>query len=317
MKNQNSSTSQLQHIWAHESLLAKAQRFAEEMLRHPKDDWRFALWSTLVLELLGRAALSKINPALLAEPKEWNNIYFSLGFTPKTPKFIPKSIDISSVFKRLADINIKFTRDLSGFAIQHMTKRNEEIHSGGSLFDSQKSSKWLPIYYETCSILMESLDENLDLLIGEREAAYASTIITAYKDESAKIVLKSIETHKKSWEMGSDADREKLSSQSTLWATRRGGHIVTCPACGSDALVTGTPIAEPLQKTEDNLMTETQQYNPSQFECIACKLKIASFSQLLACGLGDTYKATFTYNLEDYYSPSDEYSGYEDDNNEP
>jgi hypothetical protein len=71
------------------------------------------------------------------------------------------------------------------------------------------------------------------------------------------------------------------------------------------------------QKIEDDLMVETQQYLPSKFECVACQLKIAGLSQLAACGLGDTYTATFTYDLADYYAPNDDYAGYEDDNNEP
>ena len=95
---------QQQHPWSKEALLAKAQRFAEQMLSYPKDDWRFALWSTLVLELLGRAALARVNPALLAEAKDWNNLYFSLGFTPTATKFVPKSIDVSTVFSRLQEI---------------------------------------------------------------------------------------------------------------------------------------------------------------------------------------------------------------------
>ena len=64
-------------------------------------------------------------------------------------------------------------------------------------------------------------------------------------------------------------------------------------------------------------MVETQQYLPSKFECVACQLKISGLSPLTACGLGDTFTATFTYELADYYAPNDDYAGYEDDNNEP
>lgn len=315
--NTKNQVTQQQHTWSKDALLAKAQRFAEQMLSHPKDDWRFALWSTLVLELLGRAALAKVNPALLAEAKDWHNLYFSLGFTPNATKFVPKSIDVSTVFTRLQEILPTFTKEQEGFAIIHMARRNEELHAGGTPFDSLKTTAWLPIYYQVCTILMESLDETLELLLGKEEATLASTIISAYKDDSAKAVLKSISAHKTVWEGKSASERTKLSNQASTWATKQSGHRVHCPACENDALVVGTAIAAPFQKIEDDLMVETQQYLPSKFECIACQLKISGLSQLAACGLGDTYTATFTYDLADYYAPNDNYVGYEDDNNEP
>lgn len=317
MNNSTTKATQQQHGWSKDALLAKAQRFAEEMLSHPKDDWRFALWSTLVLELLGRAALSKVNPALLADAKDWNNLYYSLGFTPTANKFVPKSIDVLTVFSRLREIHPPFTTELEGFAVLHMARRNEELHAGSTPFDSLKTTAWLPVYYQICAVLVESLGETLELLLGKDEASFAATIISAYKDESAKAVLKAVAAHKTVWDGKSEPERIKLSQQASTWTTRHKGHKVPCPACGNDAIVTGTAVAAPFQKIQDDLMVETQQYLPSKFQCVACQLKIAGLSQLTACGLGNTYKATFTYDLAEYYAPNDDYAGYEDDNNEP
>ena len=317
MNKPKAQATQQQHSWSKDALFAKAQRFAEEMLKHPKDDWQFALWSTLALELLGRAALANVNPALLAEAKDWNNLYFSLGFNPAANKFIPKSIDVTAVFSRLREILPEFTTELEGFAALHMTRRNEELHAGSTPFDSLKTTAWLPTYYQTCTVLVESMGEELDLLLVKDEASLAATIIAASRDESAKAVLKSVAAHKTIWEDKPDSDRVKLTRQAITWATRHEGHRVPCPSCGSDAIVSGTAIAAPLKNFDGELIVETQQYLPSKFECVACQLKIAGLSQLSACGLGNTYKATFTYDLAEYYAPNDDYSGYEDDNNEP
>ena len=317
MNKPKAQATQQQHSWSKDALFAKAQRFAEEMLKHPKDDWQFALWSTLALELLGRAALANVNPALLAEAKDWNNLYFSLGFNPTANKFIPKSIDVTAVFSRLREILPEFTTELEGFAVLHMTRRNEELHAGSTPFDSLKTTAWLPTYYQTCTVLVESLGEELDLLLGKEEASLAVTIIAASRDESAKAVLKSVAAHKTIWEAKPVPEQVKLSQQASTWATRHEGHRISCPSCDSDAIVTGTAIAAPLKSFDGELIVETQQYLPSKFECVACQLKIAGLSQLAACGLGNTYKATFTYDLAEYYAPNDDYSGYEDDNNEP
>lgn len=317
MNKPKAQAAQQLHAWSKEALLAKAQRFAEEMLKHPRDDWRFALWSTLSLELLGRAALAKVNPALLAEVKDWNNLYYSLGFSPTANKFVPKSIDVTTVFNRLREILPAFTTELEGFAVLHMSRRNEELHAGSIPFDSLKTTAWLPAYYQTCKVLVESIGETLELLLGTDEAELAATMIEASRDESAKAVMKSVAAHKTVWESKPQPEREKLSRQASTWATRHEGHQVICPSCGNDALVTGTAIAAPLRHLDGDLMVETQQYLPSKFECVACQLKISGLSQLSACDLGNTYKATFTYDLAEYYAQNDDYAGYEDDNNEP
>lgn len=317
MNKPKAQATQQQHSWSKDALFSKAQRFAEEMLKHPKDDWQFALWSTLALELLGRAALAKVNPALLAEAKDWNNLYYSLGFNPTANKFVPKSIDVTAVFSRLREIHPEFTTELEGFAVLHMTRRNEELHAGSTPFDSLKTTAWLPTYYQTCTVLVESLGEKLNLLLGEEEASLAATLIAASRDESAKAVLKSVAARKTIWETKPAPERSKLSQQASTWATRHKGHRVSCPSCGSDAIVTGTAIAAPLKSINGDLIVEIQQYLPSKFECVACQLKIAGLSQLAACGLGNTYKATFTYDLAEYYAPNDDYASYEEDNNEP
>ena len=54
--------------WDAEALYNKAQRYAERMLE-VESDWEKALWSGLSLELLARAALANISPALLAAPE--------------------------------------------------------------------------------------------------------------------------------------------------------------------------------------------------------------------------------------------------------
>jgi L-asparagine oxygenase len=83
--------------WDSGAMLAKAQRYAEEMQRHAHDDWRFAFWSSLTLELIARSALAKVSPVLLADHTNWNNLYYALGNIPNASKFSPKSITIAEV----------------------------------------------------------------------------------------------------------------------------------------------------------------------------------------------------------------------------
>lgn len=315
MTEMPSSSSKVFHPWSSEALLAKALRYAQEMQPLSREEWRFGLNSAFVLEFLARSALAAQSPVLLADAKDWNNIYFALGGKPTAQKFIPKSIDISSVLARLRDIIPAFTTELEGFAAQHINRRNEELHAGSIPFEGLPTT-WLAPFYRTCEVLLTSMTRDLEYLFGPSDAALAETLISAWRDVSAKAVQQAIAAHKKTWEAKDPSDRTKLVQRATVWATRIHGHRVVCPACSSEALVFGTAAAAPVKRLQDDLIIEVQDHLPTKFECIACSLKIAGLSQLTACGLGSTYKSTSTYDAADYYAPEDQYDDFEDDNNE-
>jgi hypothetical protein len=321
MNKQFVAPAKSKHEWSRDALLTKAQRMFEEMLQYGHEDWRCALWSALALEVLARAALSAISPVLLAAESKASdskakadNLIYALGFTPRAQKFIPRSIEVSVVFERLNELVPAFTEELAGFAISHLHRRNQELHSGNPSFDGLGPASWLPKYYRVCTVLIESMGHKLDVLVGVEEATAARALIAASLDESAKSVGQAIDSHKQKWADTEPEERKTLAKQAKVWASRRLGHRVKCPACGTTGLVTGEPISGANKTIDEDFIIETQKHLPSRFECIACGLKISGLPQLVHAGLGDSYTSTSTYEAADYYrSPYDE---FEDDNNE-
>jgi len=303
--------------WDPEALYLKAERYVQHMSALDSDEWEYALWSSLSLEFLARAALANVSPALLAETdKSWSSLYHALGFIPTEEKFAPKSIAISEVFRRLSAILPDFTKEHESFGIQHTGRRNAELHSGEPAFDGIKGSVWQPRFYQTCEILLASMGMTLQDFVGEDEAKVAKKLVAAAVDDSAKAVKGEVEAHKKVWLAKGGKERTTLGAQAAVWATRQSGHRVDCPACTSQALVVGEPVSAPIQRLNNGEITETQEYLPNQFQCIACGLKIVGLSRLTVVGLGDRYKKTQVYDAAEYYAPEDNYAGYEDDNNE-
>jgi hypothetical protein len=305
--------------WDAEALYAKAQRYVERMQGEPSDDWEHALWSSFALELLARAALSNVSPALLADTSEknWQHLFHSLGFTPTEPKFSPRSIAIAEVLKRLREILPDFDNELEVFCVAHTGRRNAELHSGATPFDGVEGAGWHAKYYRSCIVLLKSMGYELAEFVGEDEEAVAKKLISAVKDETAKSVKGDVSAHQKVWSAKSEDERKKLSLSASAWAIKQTGHRVKCPACTSDALVKGEPVATPHKTIEEDEITETQEYLPTQFECIACGLKISGLSRLNAIDLGARYKKTQVYDAGEYYAPADDYQGFEEDNNEP
>lgn len=305
--------------WDVDALVAKAQRYAEKMLATRRDDWDFALWSSLTLEFLLRADLADYSPALLADTKDVNNLFSAVGISPNAKKFIPKSISTKEVIDRLAAVAPEFNSQLAGFSHKHTTQRNGELHSGQIAFEGIKHSTWLPLYYHTCDVLLKDLGRDLSQIFGNEEATTAAKLIAALADDAAKAVNSTIGAHEAAWNKKEQDERDRSSSIASLWATKHAGHRVKCPACRSNAIVTGDPISPPQKSIEGDIITERQEHLPNKFECIACGMKIAGLSQLTAAGLGDVYVETQSYDASEYYAPPeyDEWEGFEPDNNEP
>lgn len=174
-----------------QALYTKALRYIQNMDDYDSDEWEYALWSSLALEFLARAALANVSPALLAEAdKNGSNLYFALGFTPFEERFSPKSISISEVFKRLSAILPEFTKEHESFGVVHTGKRNAELHTGELAFEGVKGSTWQPRFYQTCQMLLTSMSIPLDEFLGEEEAEVARKLIEAAADESAKAVMR-------------------------------------------------------------------------------------------------------------------------------
>ncbi len=315
MKSHSGKAEKTIHMWSKEALLAKAQRYTQEMQAYSRDDWRFGLTSTFVLEFLARAALANISPTLLADSRNWWNLYYSLGLPPSQPKYIPRSIDTVKVLSHLRETVPTFNSELEGFSVQHISRRNEELHAGSTPFDGLDTN-WLSRFYEAAGVLLASMGKDLAFLLGDDDSQIAKKLIVASKDESAKAVAKAVEAHKTLWKNLDEEEQTRRTRQASVWATRQEGHRVACPSCANDALVVGNPISGPIRRLEGDLIVETQEYLPAKFECVACQLKIAGLSQLNACGLGATYKSTSTFDAAEYYSTDDKYAGFDDDNNE-
>lgn len=306
----------LPHEWSSESLINKAQRYANVMLEQNKTTWQFGFWSALTLEMVARAALASVSPTLLAEGRDWNNTYYALGHTPIEPKFIPRSVDISEIFKRLGVIVPGFTLEVRNFCSQHMNLRNTELHSGSLPFDSLGTSTWLPNFYRACHILLRSLGKDLNFMFGADEATIADHLIKSLEDKAAKAVKGTIQAHRTAWELKSPAEKELLGRQAEVLSSRHGGHRVKCPSCSNTALLQGSPFGAPNQTLADDVIVERQSLLPSSFECTACGLKISGYSKLNVCGLGDAYISTSRYGAAEYFELVDPETLYEEDFNE-
>jgi hypothetical protein len=288
-----------QHGWTPEALFAKSLLFVGEMERHTPGDWQHRLWASLSLELIARAALANISPALLADRKDWRHIHYALGYPATAKKVVPLSIPTKEVLDILHELVPEFIKELRDACVEQCGHRNAELHSGENYFTVMGTSAWLPQYYASCQVFLRSMGKELDDLFSDRELAEG--LIASIQDTAAKSVGKDIEAHKRLWEAKIEEDRAASVQQATSWASRHAGHRSVCPSCGSPALLRGSRQGSVTTDIGQDQVVQKQTMLPSALECIACGLKIAGLSKLSACGLGDAFIATTTLSPAEYF----------------
>lgn len=288
-----------QNGWTPEALFNKALLYVGEMESHAPDDWQHRLWASLSLELMARAALANISPTLLAERQNWRNIHYALGHAWTVPKKVPISITIREVLEILQELVPAFTKELKDACVEQCGHRNAELHSGEEVFAGSGTSTWLPQYYASCRVFLESMGKDLDDLFEDRELA--ENLIDSIQDTAAKSVEKDIEAHKKLWQEKNGDDQAASAQQATAWASRHAGHRTICPACKNPALLRGTGQGSVTTEIRQDEVIQKQTMLPSTFECVACGLKIAGLSKLSACNLGDAFTATTTLSTAEYF----------------
>src|SRR5207302_5620892 len=61
-----------------------------------------------------------------------------------------------------------------------------------------------------------------------------------------------VNAHQKVWNAKPEDERKTLSLSASAWAIKQTGHRVKCPACASDALINGEPVATPHKTIRDD-----------------------------------------------------------------
>lgn len=288
--------------WERDPLIAKAKLFFERAFEGDRDEPTFGLWCSLGLELLARAAVASVSPTLLAFPdKSQKHLLYALNFESSST---PMSIPATTVFNLCFTLFSEFTDDDRTVCNALINRRNEELHSGAAAFDEYKPSQWLAGFYQACSSLAVALSEDIESLMGEKEADIAQGIIDSNHKNVVSKVNGLIAAHKKVFTGKASEEQEELrqiaEEQGNQLSTQR-HHSVSCPACNCIATVQGVLFGkEHITNNEDEIIVR-QSVTPTSFSCPACDLKLAGYAEIKQANLAEHYTRQTTYSPEEYY----------------
>lgn len=289
--------------WDRDPLLAKAKLFFERAFAESREDPLFGLWCSLGLELLGRAALASISPALLAEPAEDHR--FLLHALNRGSKRVPRrSIGTAQVFGLCKLLCDDFSDEDLAVALALTNRRNEELHTGAAAFDEYPAKVWLPGFYRACQSLAKSIGESLDDIFGDEEAEVAAEVLNEVQKEVQQRIQSLIAACRKVFELKPEEERKAAAakaSQEVAQLRYQRHHKVTCPSCGCDATIQGETFGDEHVLHRGGSIIIRQPVAPRMFSCAACGLKLHGYAELHVAELGGQYTRTTEISPEDYY----------------
>ncbi|KRF04337.1 hypothetical protein ASH00_14635 [Arthrobacter sp. Soil782] len=287
-----------QRSYDYEALWLKGKLFINRAMdEEPISFDEQALWASLALELLGKSALAKISPLLIAEPtEEGKNILAALGIGEGDGKFT--TVSASTVFKRCK-------RAFQTFDLDHAndiaSARNEYLHGAGIGFGAISADKWWQRFWSVTSTLLDAQDKTIEELVGCERSDLVAKYLEQNKQYTAQRLQSLIDRAKQRYAQKLRGDLpEKLQkawqSEMQLAAGLTHSDVATCPACGN----LGRIEAEDVQNERsdgyfDYATGESDSWGvadalPDYFSCAACQLVLSEYSLLEEAGLDEPFE---------------------------
>jgi hypothetical protein len=289
--------------WKKDDLLAKARLFANYAEELEVTDPRYPLWMAVSLEMTTRAALSHVNPCLLADIRNGNddtasNLFYACGIL--TGDKTPISIGASTVFKRCRVLIPNFTELEARWCIDFSGKRNEELHSGSNPYNTYTTERWLTDFYRIIEMVLIYLGLDLAYLFGTKAASVAQSLIADQKAHIKKQTLDVIQTAKAFF--AGLSPEEIRNREATISLSGRNSRRVTCPTGGHNCVIAGevSHISPPKLDDEKDIVV-VRLIVPTNLSCPVCGLNLSGHAALVEAGVGAPFTITQVEDPIDFH----------------
>lgn len=281
-----------------DALLAKSKNYIRKALlkKAAGDLDEYQLWTSLALELLGKAVLASIHPSLIVDPTHPNSLFAASNIVISLDI---KTISAHTLFDRLRQIVPYFDNATTKFCTEIALRRNAELHSGATPFKTMRLEAWEENYWYAASIILRALRLELDDWLETEQASTPKEIARHAAEARAQAVRVRIRVAADGFKSLSKKERDAALS---LAASRSSYHYpklfslfadseweCECPACSGKAFIAGLKFGEEvteLAPDEDSLWEEVETtYLSEQFRCPTCQLELEGAVEIEAAGL--------------------------------
>lgn len=281
----------------HEALWLKAKAFLnramDETDERPFDEQ--ALWASLALELLAKAALARVSPLLIAEPSEdGTNLLIASGLMEGDAKFM--SVRAKTLYSRCQKAFKPFDESEAG-KITHA--RNEYLHGSAVGFTSMPAAAWWPRYWTLAVILVGALERSVEELVGGDR----TTIVERHLEQNQKniehrteMLIERAKQRLAQWKAGTLPAKiaAEWSPGTSLTAGLKYSETARCPACGGQGVIEGEDSVDVQMRyeqigEEDFEATLDVTAGADYFSCGNCGLVLDNYQLVEQAGFDTTF----------------------------
>jgi antitoxin component of MazEF toxin-antitoxin module len=276
------------HAIDSEALLAKSKVYVARALERKQagDLDLYQLWSSLALELLGKALLARRHPSLIVDPTHWQSMFVAAGINVTTDV---KTITAKTLFERLAHLLPRFDREVQHFCKAISERRNAELHSGDLPFRSMRVDLWEPRFWHACETILHGIEITLEDWLGASDAQAPRALLQQAELAQKAAVKLRVESAAKAFKARPKEERTKAhEAAAALVAAEQDALFdaefdliwhVDCPACEALGLMAGEMSSEEISENDpdEHGLWETveREYVGERFRCTACDLRLA------------------------------------------
>lgn len=273
----------------------------------------YQLWTSVGLELLGKAALAHHHPCLVVDPNSQDSILVAAGVGCKAngnnieiDKI--RTISAQATYKLLRDIVPDYDREAYDFCLKISRSRNAVLHSAVSAFNDIEHD-WEEVYWSVCQIILvhigSSLGEWLDRehVKNPARVSFAADVedktwktAVAMRIEMAQYEFLKLSSDRRKMIFNKVNEIDLKSALKDFTKDHETAWNVICPACDFRAFMAGSQTAESISDFEKYISDPSRPpenfkrtFAPSEFMCAACGLRLADSDEIRSAGLYRTY----------------------------
>ncbi|UPT63436.1 MAG: hypothetical protein M0D54_02405 [Hyphomonadaceae bacterium JAD_PAG50586_4] len=288
-----------------EALYSKSRVYIQRALarKDANDLDEYQLWASLALELLGKAALSRVHPCLIADPTHYQSMFAAAGVPTSTDI---KTITAKTLFERLGHLSAPFDESVRNFCNAIAQRRNAELHSGDAPFKVMKLGAWEAAYWHACDLIVKYSGSTLEEWLGADQAKAPQTLLKhateALKDAVEERISKAktvFLARKKADQVSAlaEAEGKEAFHYTKLFATDGDATwAVACPACSGRAHISGFEVYEEITQDGDGEYefweSVEKTFSPKEFRCPVCALALNGYAEMKAAKLDADHVTT-------------------------
>lgn len=260
----------------------------------------YQLWSSLALELLGKAALAGKHPSLVVDPTHWPSLFVAAGVNITTDV---KTITAKTLFERLAHLIPRFDKAVQKFCQDIAERRNVELHSADLPFKTMKLDAWEARYWHACDTILSQMGSSLEKWLGAAEATAPRQVLEeADKALKAAVALR-VEAARERFGLLKRTERDRLTTEAEFRPPREQAGLFKdkydeiwveiCPACGCRSFMTGAQSGEEIsEEHDDGAIWEIvdREFIGEEFRCPTCELSLTGSDEIGAAGLSHIHE---------------------------